>query len=248
MSFFSPFSFFNSSIITDGLLLNLDAGNSTSYPSTGTTWTDLSSNGRNGTLTNGPTFNSADGGAIVFDGIDDYVNPNNVGTVYTTNNFTVQYWCLPTATTQLPAESTSGVGPLSGNRFVQQPPEPPGGPGATSVGTGVAVGTNGIAVIEHGSGYFPSLLTYTGTISNTVFTHIVVTYTSKQPRLYINGTLARTGLTSTFKDSVNLTSGQYGGFAYGYFQGRIANIIWYNRVLSTDEITQNYNALVGRYI
>jgi hypothetical protein len=53
--------------------LYLDAGNASSYPGSGTTWTDLSGNGRNGTLTNGPTYSSANGGSIVFDGTDDFV-------------------------------------------------------------------------------------------------------------------------------------------------------------------------------
>jgi len=55
------------------LELYLDAGNASSYPGSGTTWTDLSGNGRNGTLTNGPTYSSADGGSIVFDGSNDFV-------------------------------------------------------------------------------------------------------------------------------------------------------------------------------
>jgi hypothetical protein len=55
-------------IVTTGLQLYLDAGQPYSYSGTGTTWTDLSGNGRNGTLINGPTYSSADGGSIVFDG------------------------------------------------------------------------------------------------------------------------------------------------------------------------------------
>ena len=62
-----------SSIVTSGLQLYLDAGQAASYPGTGTAWTDLSVNGRNGTLTNGPTYSSADGGSIVFDGTNDFV-------------------------------------------------------------------------------------------------------------------------------------------------------------------------------
>ena len=58
------------SIVTNGLVLCLDAGNQLSYPGTGTTWNDLSRNGNNGTLTNGPVFNS--GGSMVFDGVNDY--------------------------------------------------------------------------------------------------------------------------------------------------------------------------------
>ena len=60
-------------IITDGLVLALDAANPKSYPGTGTTWKDLSGGGNNGTLTNGPTFNSTNKGIITFDGSNDYV-------------------------------------------------------------------------------------------------------------------------------------------------------------------------------
>jgi hypothetical protein len=61
------------SVVTTGLQLYLDAGNASSYPGSGTTWTDLTVNGRNGTLTGGPTYSATNGGSIVFDGTNDYV-------------------------------------------------------------------------------------------------------------------------------------------------------------------------------
>ena len=61
-------------IVTDGLVLCLDAGNSRSYPGSGSTWTDLSGNGNNGTLVNGVGYNSGNKGSLVFDGVNDYVN------------------------------------------------------------------------------------------------------------------------------------------------------------------------------
>jgi hypothetical protein len=61
-------------IVTSGLVLCLDAANKLSYRGSGTTWTDLSGNNNTGTLTNGPTFSNANGGCIVFDGVDDYVS------------------------------------------------------------------------------------------------------------------------------------------------------------------------------
>jgi hypothetical protein len=67
-------------IVEDGLVLALDAGNTKSYPGSGTTWTDLSGNGNNGTLTNGPTYSSSNGGSIVFDGSNDYVSTNYTAT------------------------------------------------------------------------------------------------------------------------------------------------------------------------
>ena len=61
------------SIVTDGLVLNLDAGFVPSYPRSGTTWSDISLSGNSGTLVNGPTYSTNGGGSILFDGIDDYV-------------------------------------------------------------------------------------------------------------------------------------------------------------------------------
>ena len=61
----------SSGIVSSGLLMHLDAGNSSSYSGTGTTWSDLSGNGNHATLVNGPTYSSADGGAIDFDGSND---------------------------------------------------------------------------------------------------------------------------------------------------------------------------------
>ena len=67
-----------SGIVTSGLILNLDAGNASSYPGTGTTWTDLSGNNRNGTLINGVGYTSANGGALTFDGVNDYISISNM--------------------------------------------------------------------------------------------------------------------------------------------------------------------------
>ncbi len=72
-------------IVTSGLICYLDAGNVKSYPGTGTVWYDLSGNGNNGTLINGPTFSSVNGGVIVLDGVNDYIDVpiNLTNTTYT---------------------------------------------------------------------------------------------------------------------------------------------------------------------
>ena len=66
--------FANPNIVEDGLVLYLDTGNERSYPGSGTTWYDLSGNGNNGTLVNGATFSSVNGGVFVLDGVNDYIN------------------------------------------------------------------------------------------------------------------------------------------------------------------------------
>ena len=78
-------------VITDGLLIYVDAGNNSSYPGSGTTWTDLQGN-YDGTLTNGPTYSSDDGGQIVFDGTDDWVTFGNVTEQAEASAFTMQMW------------------------------------------------------------------------------------------------------------------------------------------------------------
>jgi hypothetical protein len=66
------------SIVTDGLVLCLDAANPKSYPGSGTTWTDLSGNGNNGTLVNGVGYSGSNLGSLSFDGSNDYIQFSTV--------------------------------------------------------------------------------------------------------------------------------------------------------------------------
>ncbi len=83
----------NGKIITSGLVLNLNAADQNSYVSGSTAWNDLSGNNYNGTLTNGPTFSSGNGGSIVFDGVDDYASLS--GTITLGSTFTILAWIKP---------------------------------------------------------------------------------------------------------------------------------------------------------
>lgn len=90
-------------ILTGALSLNLDAGFTPSYPRTGTTWYDTSAGVLNGTLTNGPTYDSADGGSIQFDGTNDYVTLGNQSSLgFTDGVFTAEAW------TWIPSTWTAG--------------------------------------------------------------------------------------------------------------------------------------------
>ena len=230
-------------IVSNGLILNYDAGNVASYPGTGAIWYDISGNSRNGTFS-GPNGGSASyniGGYINFDGVDDFIKQSG-DAILATDNFTIEVWCRPTSTIAIASESTSGLGALSGQKFIVGPTLPPNY--ATASGAGLSIGTNGLSVVEHSDTYIPSLLSYNTTISS--FTQIVITYTNKQPRAYINGNLVRTGLTS-LKGSVYLMLGSIGGMYYGYFAGGLANIKYYNRALSASEVIQNLNAIGPRF-
>ena len=78
-------------VVTSGLVLALDAADRNSYPGSGTTWTDLSGNGNNGTL-NGAGYNSANGGSISFDGSNDYVNIPNFSPLANSPACTISIW------------------------------------------------------------------------------------------------------------------------------------------------------------
>ena len=82
---------YNPKIVTNGLVLCLDAANAKSYPGSGTAWTDLSGLGNTGTLTNGPTYSSANNGSIVLDGINDYTSITCAANTIRAYNSTTQF-------------------------------------------------------------------------------------------------------------------------------------------------------------
>ena len=87
-------------IVTDGLVLAVDAADRNSYAGSGTTWNGLGTGDYTGTLTNGPTFSAADGGSIVFDGTNDYINslvyPVSSPFSFYTGSFTLEAIVKPT--------------------------------------------------------------------------------------------------------------------------------------------------------
>ena len=89
-------------IVTDGLVFCVDAANKRSYPGAGTAWTDLTANKNNGTLINSPSFNSANGGSIVFDGTNDYVNCGNSNIFDMSTEVTLTHWVKYTGSTWSP--------------------------------------------------------------------------------------------------------------------------------------------------
>ena len=78
---------YNPKIVTNGLVLALDAGNTKSYPGSGTTWTDLSGGGNNGTLTNG--VEPVKQNSIVLDGSGDFLTLTNLNATYLSNDFCI---------------------------------------------------------------------------------------------------------------------------------------------------------------
>ena len=213
--------------VTAGLVLNLDAGNAASYPGSGTTWTDLSGNGRNGTLTGGPTYSSADGGSIVFDGTNDFVQCSGSLTA-TAATFVI--WMRRNGTQD---DYDGIIYSRSANAT-----------GLSFFGT-----TNKISYTWNNA-----VDTYTWdsglTIPDLTWCMVAVSVTSTSATAYLcqsSGITSATNTvshTSTVLDDVKLAQDDQGA---RFFNGRISVAMIYDRALSADEITQNFNALRGRY-
>lgn len=222
---------YNSRIVTDGLVLALDAGNPKSYPGSGTTWTDLSGRGNNGTLTNAPTYSSADGGSIALDGTDDYILVNSsVRTI--TNNFTNEIWYKATggrSKTQLFSSRIFAGGGTSGSGYM--------------IGNG---GTSQWKLTK-----FNILDIFLGTVPNDTNWHCIsVTFSSTGGvSLYQDGVYVGNNA-NTANVNVDFTLVRYGAGGGGLadvHQGNIGICKLYNRVLTATEIRQNFNAARSRY-
>jgi hypothetical protein len=213
-------------IVVDGLVLYLDAANRYSYVSGSTTWRDLSRSNNNGTLINGPTFNSNNGGSIVFDGVDDSVIITSNTTLSAgTGDFTYNAWIYPiTYDTYDPlfvAAATNGIwiGNNEGN-FVLR---------AYAVADRLSFGT------------LPSL---------NIWTNITITRISTTASLYYNGILKTTAITSQNFAQATTCIGSDGppGLVFSWFNGRIANTLFYKgKGLTAQEVLQNYNATKTRF-
>ncbi|MBI4368418.1 MAG: fibronectin type III domain-containing protein, partial [Candidatus Omnitrophica bacterium] len=223
-------------LITDQI--TLQTGLISHYEFTGNA-NDSSTSGLNGTLVGDPVFVSGPiGNALQLDGVDDYVNVANSSFSSVTDNFTIALWVNPTTTHQIDGESTSGYPGTSGQRYAIYPSHGTVQYGAGHAGAGISVGTNGISVYEHADAYMPTPLVYSASLSG--WNHVVIVYENKQPRLYLNGILVRTGLTSSKIVHPGQDIGE-DGTGYGYFSGSLDDVRIYNRKLSAEEISELAN-------
>ena len=229
-----------SGIITNGLTLYLDAGKTTSYPGTGTTWYDISGNGYNGTLNGGAGFNSANGGSITFDGLDEFIN---LGTSFSIPlNGTISFWVKLTNSIVF-GVYTGNTRPfgINGNFEIRW-----GGlTGFNNAYLQADMGFSGPPTINNGV----TLQSTTNNWYNTTWYNICITYntTNNQCKMYIQSVLEDTkGVTNPTGLTGNFYIGRSTGG--GYLGGSISNFMFYNRDLSATEVLQNYNALKGRYI
>jgi hypothetical protein len=221
-------------IVTDGLVFNVDAANVKSYPGSGTTWRDLSRGGNNGTLVNGPTYNTANGGSIVFDGVNDYGdfgNPTSLN--FGTGNFTVSVWFrrFSSAATNrriLSKGSESDISSEAGFAIF--------GSDTSAV---FAVNPSGTRVIITAATYTVNeWVNIVGVLERNIsiraYQNSILTSTETAPIGSISGTDNFYIGRSSTSTSVN-------------WGGNISNIQIYNRALSDQEVLQNYNSTKTRF-
>jgi len=222
----------NPRIITDGLVLCLDAANPKSYPGSGTTWTDLSGNGNNGTLTNGPTYSSSNGGSIVFDGVDDIVSIPDSDILDITTSISLESWIYATKSTGV--QNVISKSSFSQNNSYIYPRTDDGWTNATFY---LAVPT-----------FSPSSTLTASWPSRDAWHHTVATYDGVTMKIYIDGVLSnsksQSGTISTNTNSLTIGSQPGYGEFYG---GRVSGAKIYNRALTAAEVQQNFNALRGRF-
>ena len=229
-------------IIPSGLILNLDAGNTLSYPGTGTIWTDLSGNNNSGSLINGPTFSTDNGGSIVFDGTNDYVLlptnffNNNAGTP-----FTVSFWF----------KTSTNRGVLFGQSNATSPSS-----FATGYTPGLYIDSNGkLATSCFWGGSTTNISTSTGIVTDGTWKNATVTFQSTSQVSYLNGssyaTISKTQTSYSSTYYYFIGSGEYASwpsaFNSPYFTGLVSKMIFYNRALTASEVLYNYNIDKARF-
>jgi hypothetical protein len=215
-------------IVTDGLVLALDAADVNSYPGTGTTWYDISGNGYNGTLVNGPSFlPNQNKGIIALDGVNDIITTGITGIVPNSSSpYTVSVWCYRNRNNagyeELLAQWTNAN---SGNSFF------------------FGFDNSNVRFTDN---WNPITVSGAGNVN--VWMNLVGVYTTTNAYIYLNGTLAATkGSGFTYTGVGPFLIGRQGELSSEYFSGNLGNTLVYNRALSTAEIAQNYLATKTRF-
>ena len=223
-------------IVTTNLSLYLSAHDTNSYPGSGSTWTDLSTNANNATLYNSPTFLTDNGGILDFDGVNDYGDGTTAtGTpwAFGSGAFTVEQWVKWDSTTS--GYRTAAIDARNRNLALSQ-----------SVNFGFADyinASNKYTVFRAVSDVFVS----NASISGATWYHIVYSRNStatNDARLYINNVLDKTATQSqTWSDYGSYYIGRIINATPVYFDGKLAQLrVYKGKALTAAQVTRNWNA------
>lgn len=221
-------------IITDGLVLALDAASERSYPGTGTSWYDLTKESNNGSLINGPLFSNDNYGVIDFDGVNDW------GVIFSSPAFTVD-----TRTVEI-------IFRMNGSYSNYSPLAVYANGSSTSNRIWLGVVSNKFQM--HGWGTVDPICTTT--INSDEW--YVCTFSYNKPtqamKVYTNGVLESSvtntqgGVSASSSNNWVLASVPGGWQGVTYSDTSIASFKIYDRILSDNEVLQNYNAIKNRFI
>ena len=214
-------------IVTDGLVLCLDAANTKSFVSGSTTWNDLTKNLNNGSLINGPTYSGLNGGSFNFDGLDDLIElPSITGLT----DFTISLWFQSTG--------LGGTGSVIYNSLIGQ---------SSNRRILVSTQSSKAILVQMGGSNYQS----TTPCPFNVWNNVTYTYDSINDiaQLYVNNIkqTSQSNSSVTFNDVTFFLGSWSNPIADYAMKGYISSFFMYNRKLSDDEVTNNYNTLRGRF-
>jgi len=221
---------YNPRIVTDSLVLCLDAANTKSYGGSGTTVTDLSGNGNNGTLVNGVGYDSGNGGSFSFDGTNDYIDlPSSFA--FGTSTFSIECW--------VKADTLSGIDAI----YYSQSSNSSG-----FYGVGHNSNGNGFFLTDYNGSTRVSTVFGSNAVVDTWYHLVFLKNASNQYVVYRNMVASTTNNISTLSlTSADPRIGFNPASAAEIWDGNISNFKIYNRALTAAEVAQNFNALRGRY-
>jgi hypothetical protein len=224
-------------VVTDGLVLYLDAANTKSYVSGSTTWNDISKSVNNGVLLNGPTFSSTNGGGIVFDGVDDLFYVPFV--LDTSTNFTIETFSKCNTMTSNGTNRQTIWGFTTTTAFAYKVLD-------------LEIWGDGLTSINGDTTSFASslLMAYSPVNANNINSYVVSKSGTTQS-WYINGVFKGSVTQQYTATSEYFKLASRGPSGINYVQGWNGNnysVRIYNRALSAAEILQNYNATKTRFI
>jgi hypothetical protein len=222
---------FANTIVQQGLVLNLDAGNNYSYAGAGAVWYDVSGNSYNGTLIGSPVYTSNNNGGIIFDSVAKYVTLPASGLAFGTGQFAIEAWVFSTAAVSYnhvySSQSSNNVGFIS--LYYQN--------------------GYGFSVADLGNSAVRTVTTHQTVVSQNTWYHVVgIRNASNQYIVYVNGVESTTNSTSSYP--LTATAPQIASNPASNterFTGTIASFRLYNTSLSAAQVLQNYNATKGRF-
>jgi hypothetical protein len=223
-------------LITNGLVLCLDAANPLSYKSGATVWNDLTYNISGGTLTNGPTYNLNNGGSIVFDGVNDWVSSTTGSSTVFTDNYSLSVWI------NISGYPSSGYGGIIGRFSTVN--------FADYNGYILAIRPNNKFSLENINTSQGGIIYSNSVINLNTWYNVIGIRENGVNKLYVN-TILQTETNTQAPNTLTtipITIGRYySDINDFYWPGKLAIAQIYNRALSAQEVLQNYNSTKSRF-